>query len=73
KIDRQASSIEFTPDSLRLHLVYGDGKVYDDEIALNACIVPSDSSFEYLSTKVEIKLAKSSPAAWPALERDSAQ
>ncbi|KAJ2893702.1 hypothetical protein IWW38_002793 [Coemansia aciculifera] len=70
KIDREASSVTFAPDSLKLHLVHGDGKVYDDEIALNAPIVPADSSFEYLSTKVEIKLAKSSPAAWPALERD---
>ncbi|KAJ2063923.1 hypothetical protein GGI03_004349 [Coemansia sp. RSA 2337] len=72
KIDREASSVEFTPDTIKLHLVHGDGKVYDDEIALNASIVPEDSSFEYLSTKVEIKLAKSSPAAWTVLERDSA-
>ncbi|KAJ2747397.1 hypothetical protein GGI20_000535 [Coemansia sp. BCRC 34301] len=70
KIDREASSVEFTPESFKLHLVYGDGKVYDDEIALNSTIVPEDSHFEYLSTKVEIKLAKSSPAAWPVLERD---
>ncbi|KAJ2822502.1 hypothetical protein GGI24_003928 [Coemansia furcata] len=72
KIDRKASSVGFTPNTIKLHLVHGDGKVYDDEIVLNASIVPEDSSFEYLSTKVEIKLAKSSPAAWTVLERDSA-
>ncbi|KAJ2684166.1 hypothetical protein IWW39_005074 [Coemansia spiralis] len=72
KIDREASSVEFTPDTIKVHLVHGDGKVYDDKIILSASIVPKDSSFEYLSTKVEIKLAKSSPAAWAVLERDAA-
>ncbi|KAJ1999360.1 hypothetical protein GGI04_004601 [Coemansia thaxteri] len=70
KIDREASSVKFGTDVLSLHLVYGDGKLYEDEIPLAASIDPDASSFEYLSTKVEIKLAKSSPGPWHALERE---
>ncbi|KAJ2341909.1 hypothetical protein IWW50_006404 [Coemansia erecta] len=72
KIQRDTSSIEFGADSLRVHLVYGDGKVYDDTIQLYAEIDPAASSFEFLSTKAELKLAKKTQAQWPALEGDSA-
>ncbi|KAJ1833308.1 hypothetical protein LPJ63_002864 [Coemansia sp. RSA 2711] len=70
KIQRDASSVEFHGDSVQLHLEYGDGKVYDDTIQLYAAIDPAASSFEFLSTKAELKLAKAAPAQWPALERE---
>ncbi|KAJ2532266.1 hypothetical protein EV175_007166, partial [Coemansia sp. RSA 1933] len=72
KIDRGQSSIAFAGDSMHLHLVYADNKVYDEEIELYAKINPSASSFEFLSTKAEIKLAKETPGPWPALESATA-
>ncbi|KAI8319848.1 chord-domain-containing protein [Martensiomyces pterosporus] len=71
KISREVSSVAFTSSAIRVHLVYGDGKVYDDEITLFAEIDPEASSFELLSTKAEIKLAKRSAADWPVLEGSS--
>ncbi|KAJ1799216.1 hypothetical protein LPJ59_001987 [Coemansia sp. RSA 2399] len=68
KIDKTQSSIVFSADSMHLHLVYADNKVYDDDVDLYARIDPNDSSFEFLSTKAEIKLAKETPGPWPALE-----
>lgn len=32
-------------------------------------VVPSESKFELLKTKVEIQLKKASPFAWPTLEK----
>ncbi|KAJ1668213.1 hypothetical protein IW140_000483 [Coemansia sp. RSA 1813] len=72
KIDKSQSSIAFSGDSIRLHLVYADNKVYDDEIELFAKINPAASSFEFLSTKAEIKLEKEAPGPWPALESATA-
>ncbi|KAJ2711514.1 hypothetical protein H4R19_003211 [Coemansia spiralis] len=71
KIDRTASSVALDADAICVHLVYGDGSVYDDTIRLFGEIDPAASSFEYLSTKVEIKLAKMAPAPWPTLEPDT--
>ncbi|KAJ2161914.1 hypothetical protein GGF46_001105 [Coemansia sp. RSA 552] len=70
KISAGASSITFGPDTLHVHLVYGDGQVYDDAIRLHGRIDPGASSLEYLSTKVEITLAKAAAGKWPALEKD---
>ncbi|KAJ1731633.1 hypothetical protein LPJ61_002435 [Coemansia biformis] len=71
-IDRAASSVALDADAIRVHLVHGGGSVYDDTIRLFGEIAPGASSFEYLSTKVEIRLAKAAPAPWPVLERDAA-
>ncbi|KAJ1953876.1 hypothetical protein GGI12_005917, partial [Dipsacomyces acuminosporus] len=71
KINRQESKIEFTSQSIAVHLVYGDSKVYDDEISLFAEIDPAASSSEFLSTKAEIKLVKKSPGEWPVLACNS--
>ncbi|KAJ2518800.1 hypothetical protein H4217_003088 [Coemansia sp. RSA 1939] len=68
KIDRNQSSISFSSDSMHLHLVYEGNKVYDDEIKLNAPVDPDASSFEFLSTKAEIKLVKKTSGPWSALE-----
>ncbi|KAJ1840858.1 hypothetical protein LPJ73_006304 [Coemansia sp. RSA 2703] len=71
KINRDVSTIEFTPTALKVHLVYADGKEYDDEIELFAEIDPSASKFEFLSTKAEVTLVKAVSAQWPALESSS--
>ncbi|KAJ1883435.1 hypothetical protein H4R99_000743 [Coemansia sp. RSA 1722] len=72
KIDRESSWIKFSPETLQVHLVYGDGKVYDDEFKLFAEIDPAKSSFEFLSTKAELSLAKQTAATWPELGRSTA-
>ncbi|KAJ1826901.1 hypothetical protein LPJ56_001946 [Coemansia sp. RSA 2599] len=70
KIDRESSWVKFSPEMLLVHLVYGDGKTYDDGFKLFSEIDPSRSSCEFLSTKAELSLAKKSMASWPALERN---
>ncbi|KAJ2662161.1 hypothetical protein IW148_003050 [Coemansia sp. RSA 1199] len=72
KIKHDDSSLEFGADSVRVHLVYGDGKVYDDTIQLYAEIDPTASSYEFLSTKAEVKLVKKAQVQWPTLEKDDA-
>ncbi|KAJ1939510.1 hypothetical protein GGF37_004374 [Kickxella alabastrina] len=72
KIDREASWIKFVPRALQVHLVYGENKVYDDEIELYDEIDPTASSFEFLSTKAEVTLVKVAQAQWPTLEGASA-
>ncbi|KAI9504977.1 chord-domain-containing protein [Coemansia spiralis] len=59
KIDKEKSSIKFTAESVQC-------------ISLCARIDPSASSFEYLSTKAEIKLVKEEVGQWPALECEAA-
>ncbi|KAJ1644251.1 hypothetical protein LPJ64_004054 [Coemansia asiatica] len=68
KIDRENSWIKFSPEMFQVHLVYGDGKEYDDELWLFSEIDPSQSTYEFLTTKAELSLVKKSPVSWPALE-----
>lgn len=69
KINRETSSIVIGPQSIKIHLVYGGDAVYDDEIELFGEVDPETSTFEYLSTKVEITLAKQASGQWSSLEK----
>ncbi|CAL8460786.1 g317 [Coccomyxa elongata] len=42
---------------------------YELNVDLYDAVVPSESKFELLKTKVEIQLKKASPLAWPTLEK----
>ncbi|KAJ2779098.1 hypothetical protein H4R18_004197 [Coemansia javaensis] len=68
QVDRAASSVAFDADAIRVHLVYGGGRVYSDTIRLFGPTDPAAAAFEILPTKVEIKLAKATPGAWAGLE-----
>ncbi|KAJ2078074.1 hypothetical protein H4R24_004732 [Coemansia sp. RSA 988] len=70
KIDRDKSMVTIDSNSIHVHLVYGDGCTYNDTIHLHSNIDPSASSYEYLSTKAELRLRKVDPAPWPVLEQD---
>ncbi|KAJ1916837.1 hypothetical protein IWQ60_007978 [Tieghemiomyces parasiticus] len=68
KIDKTQSRVEFRPQSLIVHLVMPEDQLYDAEIPLAFPIDPERSSFEFLSTKVEVVLQKTSGVSWPSLE-----
>ncbi|KAI9475223.1 CORD and CS domain protein [Coemansia mojavensis] len=70
KIHKDRSTVKFGAQAMDVHVEYGD-KTYDETIELFAEIDPQASSFEVLSTKIEIKLAKKAPAQWPVLEKDT--
>ncbi|KAJ2843787.1 hypothetical protein IWW36_005427, partial [Coemansia brasiliensis] len=70
KIHNDRSTVDFGEQSMHVHVEYGD-KTYDETIELFAEIDPQTSAFEILSTKIEIKLTKKTPAQWPALEKDT--
>ncbi|ORX68986.1 chord-domain-containing protein [Linderina pennispora] len=67
KLDKQKSKVVVERQSLSLHVEYMDGKVYDDVIELFAEVDPENSTFELLTTKIEISLAKAAPGEWPRL------
>ena len=45
-----------------------DGKVYELDTPLGLPIIPSESKFMVLGTKIEIVLKKANGLSWPTLE-----
>ncbi|CAG8496535.1 9366_t:CDS:2 [Ambispora leptoticha] len=58
KVDKEQSSISFRPEEVEVNLKMLDGKRFNEVIPLEYVIDPKDSSFEVLSTKVELKMKK---------------
>ncbi|BDA41785.1 Protein SGT1 homolog [Coccomyxa sp. Obi] len=59
-------------DERKLHVVVKSPEgeqEYELNVDLYDAVVPSESKFELLKTKVEIQLKKASPVAWPTLEK----
>ncbi|KAJ2616956.1 hypothetical protein H4S08_000554 [Coemansia sp. RSA 1365] len=71
QIDREKSTVAIDSNTVDVHLVFGAGRIYNDTIQLHGSIDPSSSSYEFMSTKVEIRLRKADTVQWPALERDA--
>lgn len=67
-MDRDTSKITYQDKSLQLRIEFKDGKHYYKDLELFAQINPTHCSHNFLTTKVEIKLAKAAPMVWPRLE-----
>jgi len=69
KVKKEQSKIEFERDKVKVHLTMEDGKTFVRVFNLSEFIDPNKSMFEFLSTKVEIKLQKTTGKQWSDLER----
>jgi len=67
-IDKTKSVITFEAQKLSVELVLPEGKTFRKEFNLSQETDPSKSKYEILSTKVEIKLYKTSATQWSSLE-----
>lgn len=67
-IDKTTTTITFEPKLVSIKIEFKDGKHFHKDIKLFGEIDTSQSSFEILTTKVEIKLTKASTLIWDSLE-----
>eukprot|EP01112_Ceratiomyxa_fruticulosa_P018802 TRINITY_DN6065_c1_g1_i1.p1 TRINITY_DN6065_c1_g1~~TRINITY_DN6065_c1_g1_i1.p1 ORF type:complete len:333 (-),score=65.19 TRINITY_DN6065_c1_g1_i1:47-1045(-) len=67
-IDKKTSTITFEKGSFKAVLNLPDDKTYEKTFQLAGHIEPEKSSYEILSTKVEIKLWKKGASTWGRLE-----
>jgi len=69
KVKKDESKIEFDVSTLKVYLMFEDGKKFSKTFQLAEPINPSKSQIEFLSTKVEITLSKATGKQWTDLER----
>lgn len=67
KVNKSDVSIEFTSTTASITIALGGGSDYNLELELYHCIDPAGSKWSAMSTKVEVKLKKTSAVRWPAL------
>jgi hypothetical protein len=53
----------------KVDIVFEDGKRFKKDFFLSQAIIPSQSKYEILSTKVELVLKKFENATWAKLEQ----
>ncbi|CAB4415183.1 unnamed protein product [Rhizophagus irregularis] len=70
KVDKQNSSITFKEKELDVDLKMPDEKRFITTYPLYQLIDKENSTFEILTTKVEIKLKKANGISWPSLKSD---
>lgn len=68
KVQKEDVKVEITPTSLSVSVCLPGGSYYNLELDLCHSIIPGDSHWAALSTKIEITLRKNSLIRWPALE-----
>ncbi|KAL1920777.1 uncharacterized protein VTP21DRAFT_11412 [Calcarisporiella thermophila] len=68
KVNKNDSNITIHQQSIEMDLKMADGKRYHKTIILFEPIDPEQSKYEVLTTKVELKLKKTSGISWPSLE-----
>lgn len=68
KVNKEQSSINIEPNKVIARLKFQDGKTFTKDIPLSQLVDPKKSSFEFVSTKVEVKLFKADGASWTSLE-----
>jgi len=66
--DKEDTQITFEEQSMNVDIKMKDNKRYKKSIPLFQPIVPQESNFKPLTTKVEVKLRKGNGISWPALE-----
>ncbi|RUS31656.1 hypothetical protein BC938DRAFT_477359 [Jimgerdemannia flammicorona] len=69
--NREDTKIDFKPEQLDIDIKIAGGKRYKKSIPLFQPIEVVNSSFEALTTKVEIKLKKANGLSWASLEPNS--
>ncbi|KAJ9072060.1 hypothetical protein DSO57_1031071 [Entomophthora muscae] len=69
KGDKTASQINFSKDQLSVSIAFMENKIFQRTFDLSQVIIPEESTFEILSTKVEVSLKKGNGVAWAALEK----
>jgi len=65
---QQESVVTFAPQKLSVNIKFKYGKFFLKDFSLTEPILPEQSKFEFLSTKVEITLRKSNGVQWTKLE-----
>ncbi|KAF2002926.1 chord-domain-containing protein [Amniculicola lignicola CBS 123094] len=73
KIDKENSTVEFTPTHVNLDLRTADSKRYQTELPLFSNINADQSKFRILGTKLELTLVKADGSSWPVLRADDRQ
>ena len=68
KVDKTKTTVVFESDSLHVDIVFMDGSISMFHTQLFQPIVPSESVFEILSTKLEIVLRKANGLSWVSIE-----
>jgi len=62
-------TVEFHEESLSVAIKLTTDNSYLLDLELGGTIVPAESKFTIMSTKIEISLKKSAPMKWPTLEK----
>ena len=70
KVDPAGVKVEFTPTTLSVTAKLPIGSEYTLELDLAHPVVPDQSSYKVMSTKLEIKIRKGVGERWHALEGD---
>jgi suppressor of G2 allele of SKP1 len=71
KLSKESATIEFRSDEVRIAVREPEpgAAPFELHLTLFAPIDPPQTSVQYMSTKLVIKMAKATPAQWPALEQ----
>ncbi|KAJ3063203.1 hypothetical protein HDU98_000959 [Podochytrium sp. JEL0797] len=68
KLDKSSTTVTFTPTTLSIRATFLDGKHYHADLPLALTILPEESKFVVLGTKMEVSLRKADGLSWPSLE-----
>jgi len=68
-VSKENSQVVFETTKLKIRVNFKDGKKFEKQFSLYQVILPEQSKFEVLTTKVEITLKKETPGLqWAGLE-----
>ncbi|KAI8855181.1 HSP20-like chaperone [Chytridium lagenaria] len=68
KSDKEKTRVTFTPNELRADIKFQDGKQFLFKTPLSLPIIPEESKYTILGTKIEIVLKKANGLSWPSLD-----
>eukprot|EP01126_Amoeba_proteus_P065659 TRINITY_DN9377_c0_g2_i4.p1 TRINITY_DN9377_c0_g2~~TRINITY_DN9377_c0_g2_i4.p1 ORF type:complete len:281 (-),score=53.02 TRINITY_DN9377_c0_g2_i4:135-977(-) len=69
-VRKEAVTVNIQKRQLDVTIKLGEGKEFNLDWNLCGEVIPEQSKYEVLSTKIEIKLKKASPVLWKSLEGD---
>ncbi|KAI8829055.1 chord-domain-containing protein [Chytriomyces cf. hyalinus JEL632] len=68
KVDKAATTVQFSEDKVSINAKFQDGKKYVETIPLALAVDAANCKFLVLSTKIELVLKKANGLSWPTLE-----
>lgn len=71
KTDKERSSVTFDENHVYLDLFFQDSKRFERTLTLFGPIIPTESNFSILGTKVELNLVKKDNRSWNLLEQSN--